>query len=77
MNAHAHTSLESKFNMISRTDFFMCFHIMFQISLQKFKGQRICRNPFGVRSELLESIYTMYNILSNCFVMGRSIHIGP
>ena len=43
-------------NLISRTDLFMCWHIMFQISFQNSKGQKSYRKFLGVRSELLLSI---------------------
>ena len=50
---------KANFNLISKTDLFMSFHIMFQISFQisfKILQDKKFRNVFGVRSELLLSI---------------------
>ena len=47
---------KANFNLISRTDLFICLHIMFQISLQNSKGQKSYCKFLGVRSELLLSI---------------------
>ena len=50
--------LKANFNLINRTDLFICLHIMFQISSQNSKGQKSYCKILGVRSELLLSIYT-------------------
>ena len=47
------------FNLINRTDFFICLHIMFQISFQNSKGQKSYCKFLGVRSELLLSIFIL------------------
>ena len=47
---------KAKFNLINRTDLFICLHIMFQISFQNSKGQKSYCKFLGVRSELLLSI---------------------
>ena len=39
----------------SRTEPFICFHIMFQISFQNFKGQKNDRDVSGVQLEHLAS----------------------
>ena len=44
------------FNLINRTDLFICLHIMFQIPLENSKGQKSYCKFLGVRSELLLSI---------------------
>ena len=41
------------FNLINRTDLFICLHIMFQIPFQNSKGQKSYCKFLGVRSELL------------------------
>ena len=46
----------ANFNLINRTDLFICLHIMFQISFKNSKGQKSYRKFLGVRSELLLSI---------------------
>ena len=48
---------KANFNLIDRTDLFICLLIMFQISFQNSKGQKSYRKLLGVRSELLLSIY--------------------
>ena len=48
--------LKANFNLINRTDVFICLHIMFQISFQNSKGQKSYCKFLGVRSELLLSI---------------------
>ena len=48
---------KANFNLINRTDLFICLHIMFQISFQNFKGRISYRKFLGVRSELLPSIF--------------------
>ena len=50
---------KANFNLIDRTDLFICLHKMFQISFQNSKGQKSYRNFLGVRSELLLSIYVI------------------
>ena len=54
--ACANLVLKANFNLINRTDLFICLHIMFQISLKNSKGQNSYCKFFGVRSELLFSI---------------------
>ena len=44
------------FNLLDRTELFICLHIMLQISFQSSKGQKSYRKFLGVRSELLLSI---------------------
>ena len=48
---------KANFNLIDRTDLFICLDIMFQISFQNSKGQKRYRKFLGVRSEFLLSIY--------------------
>ena len=45
------------FNLINRTDLFICLHIMFQIAFQNSEGQKSYRKFLGVLSELMLSIY--------------------
>ena len=47
---------KANFNLIDITDFFICLHMMFQISFQNSKGQKRYRKILCVRSELLLSI---------------------
>ena len=47
---------KANFNLINKTDLFICLHIMFQISFQNSKGQKSYCKCLGVRSELLLSI---------------------
>ena len=54
--ACANLILKANFNLIDKTDLFICFYIVFQISFKNSKGQKIYRKFFGVRSELLLSI---------------------
>ena len=44
------------FNLINRTDLFICLHIMLKISIQNSKAQKRYPKFLGVRSELLLSI---------------------
>ena len=48
---------KANFNLINRTDLFICLYIMFQISFQNSKGQKSYCKFLGVRSELLLSIF--------------------
>ena len=48
---------KANFNLINRTDLFICLHILFQISFQNSKGQKSYLKFLGVRSELLLSIF--------------------
>ena len=57
--ACANLNSKANFNLINRTDLFICLHIMFQISFQNSKGQKSYRTFLGVRSELLLSIYRL------------------
>ena len=45
------------FNLMTGTELFMYFHIMFQTSFQNFKGQNIYHNFLVVLSELFVSIF--------------------
>ena len=54
--ACANLDSKANFNLINRTDLFICLH-MFQISFQNSKGQKSYCMFLGVRSELLLSIY--------------------
>ena len=47
---------EANFNLIDRTDLFICLHIVFKISFQNPKGQKSYGKFFSVGSELLLSI---------------------
>ena len=60
---------KANFNVIDRTDLFICLHIMFQKSFQNSKGQKRYRKFLGVRSELLLSILLM--VASPCQVYGN------
>ena len=51
---------KANFNLINRTDSFICLHIIFQISFQNSKGQKSYCKFLGVRSERLLSIYVKY-----------------
>ena len=48
---------KANFNLINRTNLFICLHVMFQISFQHSKGQKSYRQLLGVRSELLLIIF--------------------
>ena len=54
---------KANFNLINRTDLFICLHIMFQISFQNSKGHISYRKFLGVRSELLPSIIIIYYVV--------------
>ena len=64
------TNLISKtnFNLLDRTDLFISKHIMFQISFQSYKGQKIYLKFLGVRPELLLSI-----INSDKYIVKQSV----
>ena len=47
---------KANFNLINKTDLFICLPIVFQISFQNSKGQKSYRKFLGVWSELLLSI---------------------
>ena len=53
------TNLISKanFNLINRTDLFICFHIMFQISVRNSKAQKSYRKFFFVFGQNFCSVY--------------------
>ena len=53
----------ANFNLIDRTDLFICLHIMLKISFQNSKGQKSYRKFLGVRSELLLSIYLVIQFM--------------
>ena len=53
---------KANFNLIERTDLFICLHIMFQISFQNSKGQKSYRKFLGFRSELLLSILRSFSV---------------
>ena len=61
---------KANFNLIKRTDLFICLHIMFPISFQNSKGQKIYRKFLGVRSELLLSILQVLKIVLETMIMG-------
>ena len=65
---------KANFNLINRTDLFMCLHIMFQISFQNSKGQKSYCKFLGVRSELLLSIY-LYNVINSIILFDLSRQI--
>ena len=57
--AYAHLFWKAYVNLISKTDLFMCFHIVFQISMQilfQILQDKKYRNILSARSELLPSI---------------------
>ena len=54
--AWAHLISKANFNLINRTDLFICLYILFQISFQNSKGLESYRKFLGVWSELLLSI---------------------
>ena len=57
--AYARFIWKSNFNLISKTDLFMCFHIEFQISFQilfQILQDKKYRNILSVQSELLPRI---------------------
>ena len=60
--ACANLVLKANFNLINRTDLFICLHIMFKSSFQNSKGQKSYCKFLGVRSELLLSICSMHNL---------------
>ena len=60
--ACANLILKANFNLINKTDLFICLHVMFQISFQNSKGQKSYRKFLGVRSELLLSIVNVIGI---------------
>ena len=47
---------KANFNLINRTDLFICLHIMFKISFRNSKEQNSYRKFLGVGLELLLSI---------------------
>ena len=51
---------KANFNLINKTDLFICLPIMFQISFQNSKEQKSYRKFLDVRSELLLSIYKIH-----------------
>ena len=53
---------KANFNLINKTDLFICLHVMFQISFQNSMGQKSYRKFLGVRSELLLSIVRVIGI---------------
>ena len=50
---------KANFNLINRTNLFICLHLMFQISFQNSKGQKSYCMFLGVPSELLLSVYEL------------------
>ena len=59
--ACANLILKANFNLINRTDLFICLHIMFQISIQYFKaqkvsvfGQNFCSVYFSMRNSYMK-----------------------
>ena len=50
---------KANFNLINRTDLFVCLLIMYQISFQNSKGQKSYLTFWSVRSEHLLSIYNI------------------
>ena len=55
------------FNLINRTDLFICLHIMFQISFQNSKGQKIITS-FCVFGQNFCSVYIIQWILFHIFI---------
>ena len=53
--ACANLIFKAIFNLIIRTDLFICLHIILQIAFQNSEGQKSYRNFLGVRSDLLLS----------------------
>ena len=47
---------KANFNLIDKTDLFICLHIYVQISFQNSKGQNSYHKFLGIRSNLLLSI---------------------
>ena len=67
---------KANFNLINRTDLFICLHIMFQISFHNSKGQKSYCKFLGVRSELLLSIFVHDNDINfyiNCVFVYNKI----
>ena len=62
---------KAKFNLINRTDLFICLHIRFQISFRNSKGQKSYCKFLGVRSELLLSIYLKMLVYSSALLEIR------
>ena len=54
---------KANFNLINKTDLSICLHGMFQISFQNSKGRKCDRQFWGVRSELLLSIFLVEGVL--------------
>ena len=57
---------KANFNLINRTDLFISLHIMFLISFRNSKEHESYRKFFGVRSELLLSIFVFPKMIINC-----------
>ena len=58
---------KANFNLIKRTDLFLCLHITFQILFKNSKGQKSYRKFLGVWSELLLSIAVVMSSWSGLF----------
>ena len=54
--AYANVNSKVNFNLINSTDLFICLHIMFQISFQNSKGQKL-NASFWVFGENFCSLY--------------------
>ena len=67
---------KANFNLINRTDLFICLHIMFQISFQNSKGQKSYCKFLGVRSELLLSIYALVSKYGDCIRFRSHWYLG-
>ena len=65
---------KANFNLINRTDLFICLHKMFQISFQNSKGQTSYFKFLGVRSELLLSIVFCPNYETSYMCRGKILH---
>ena len=62
---------KANFNLIIKTDLFICLHIMFQISFQHSKGEKGYRKFLGVRSELSLSIGLSPLLGGECIMSAR------
>ena len=67
---------KADFNLIDKTDLFICLHIMFQISFQNSKGRKSYRKFLGVRSELLLSIVIFGGSKSSLYKNNKPASVG-
>ena len=75
--ACAKLTSKANFNLICRTDLFICLHIVFRISFINSKEQKSYRKFLGVRSELLLGICRPVSLLHNLTFVKSLFSRGP